>query len=248
MSCRDARRNAGNGRRAERPLAGAVQGLVGGAARALRARQRRLVERELRRRRRDARHDARRRAVRRPDRLRGDGRFAARERRGSLRIGPCRSAGSQTALAVPSGAAVPKVESAAELKAALLRASALYFPDATLSTAGAHVAAMLDRLDIRAALAPRLRMFANGRTAMRALADAADGAAPRLHPGQRDRRHARHRPGRRAAGAVRPGDGLQRRGRDRRRERRAGATLHRPARRCDSLALRRAAGFDDVAA
>ena len=36
---------------------------------------------------------------------------------------------------------------------------------------------MLDRLDIRAALAPRLRMFANGTTAMRALADAADGAA-----------------------------------------------------------------------
>ena len=36
---------------------------------------------------------------------------------------------------------------------------------------------MLDRLGIRAALAPRLRMFANGRTAMRALAGSADGDA-----------------------------------------------------------------------
>jgi molybdate transport system substrate-binding protein len=82
-----------------------------------------------------------------------------------------------TALAVPDGATVPKVASAQELKAALLRASALYFPDAALSTAGAHVAAMLDRLGIGAALAPRQRMFANGRSAMRALADAADADA-----------------------------------------------------------------------
>ena len=131
---------------------------------------------------------------------------------GELRSGSAVPLGRvETALAVINGAAVPKVASAEALKAALLRASALYFPDAALSTAGAHVASMLDRLGIGTALAPRLRMFANGRTAMRALADAADPRCARLHPGERDRRHARHRSGRRAAGAVRPGDGLQRR-------------------------------------
>ena len=111
--------------------------------------------------------------LRRPDRHRGDDRFAARD--GEVRSGSPAALGRvATALAVPDGATAPKVASAQELKAALLRASALYFPDAALSTAGAHVAAMLDRLGIGAALAPRLRMFANGRTAMRALADAAD--------------------------------------------------------------------------
>ena len=80
----------------------------------------------------------------------------------------------ETALAVVRGAKVPKVAGAQALKAALLRASALFFPDATLSPAGAHVASTLDRLGIGTSLAPRLRMFANGRTAMRALVDAAD--------------------------------------------------------------------------
>jgi len=83
----------------------------------------------------------------------------------------------ETALAVAQGATVPNVASAEALKAALLRSSALYFPDAALSTAGAHVASMLDRLGLRAALAPRLRMFANGRTAMRALAEDGDANA-----------------------------------------------------------------------
>ena len=94
---------------------------------------------------------------------------------GELRSGSAVPLGRvETALAVINGAAVPKVASAEALKSALLRASALYFPDAALSTAGAHVASMLDRLGIGTALAPRLRMFANGRTAMRALADSAD--------------------------------------------------------------------------
>jgi molybdate transport system substrate-binding protein len=83
----------------------------------------------------------------------------------------------QTALAVPAGAPLPAIDGGEALKATLLAASALYFPDATLSTAGAHVAALLDRLAIRATLAPRLRMFANGATAMRALADANDARA-----------------------------------------------------------------------
>jgi molybdate transport system substrate-binding protein len=94
---------------------------------------------------------------------------------GALRSGSAVPLGRvATALAVVSGASVPNVARVAALKSALLRASALYFPDATLSTAGTHVVSMLDRLGIATALAPRLRMFANGRTAMRALAEAAD--------------------------------------------------------------------------
>ncbi len=84
----------------------------------------------------------------------------------STRIG-----GVQTRVAVKAGSLLPSIASAEALKASLLAASALYFPDAALSTAGAHVASMLESLSIRAALAPRLRMFANGATAMRALAE-----------------------------------------------------------------------------
>jgi molybdate transport system substrate-binding protein len=97
---------------------------------------------------------------------------------GEVRAGSAQRIGRvQTALAVPAGANAPAIASAEALKSALAGASALYFPDAALSTAGAHVASVLDRLGLRETLAPRLRMFANGRTAMRALADAGDPRA-----------------------------------------------------------------------
>ena len=96
---------------------------------------------------------------------------------GELRVGTERPIGNvQTAIAVSASAPTPKIDSAESLKAALLAATAIYFPDATLSTAGAHVAAILERLGIRDVLASRLRMFANGATAMRELAGADDGA------------------------------------------------------------------------
>jgi len=96
---------------------------------------------------------------------------------GELRAGTQRAIGRvQTAIAVKASAPPPTIDSAESLKAALLASSAIYFPDATLSTAGAHVAAILERLAIRDALASRLRMFANGATAMRELAGADDGA------------------------------------------------------------------------
>jgi molybdate transport system substrate-binding protein len=82
----------------------------------------------------------------------------------------------QTAVAVKASAPRPAIDNAESLKAALLAASAIYFPDATLSTAGAHVAAILERLALRDALASRLRMFANGATAMRELAGADEQA------------------------------------------------------------------------
>jgi molybdate transport system substrate-binding protein len=97
---------------------------------------------------------------------------------GELRPGSGQAIGRvATALAVPAGAPPPASGDAAALAAALRAASALYFPDATRSTAGAHVASMLDRLGLREVLAPRLRMFANGATAMRALAEAGDARA-----------------------------------------------------------------------
>ena len=97
---------------------------------------------------------------------------------GELDAGPRRAIGSvQTAIAVPAQASAPPIGDAGALKSTLLAATALYFPDATLSTAGAHVAAMLAQLGLRDALASRLRMFANGATAMRELVAAADDGA-----------------------------------------------------------------------
>jgi molybdate transport system substrate-binding protein len=97
---------------------------------------------------------------------------------GELRAGTGQPIGRvATALAVPAGAPLPPIGDGAALAAALRAASALYFPDATRSTAGAHVRSMLDRLGLGEALAPRLRMFANGATAMRALAEAGDERA-----------------------------------------------------------------------
>lgn len=77
----------------------------------------------------------------------------------------------RTGVAARAGEALPRVDSAEQLKATLLAAPALYLPDIEKSTAGAHVASMLDRLGIRDALAPKLAVFANGATAMAALAE-----------------------------------------------------------------------------
>jgi molybdate transport system substrate-binding protein len=52
----------------------------------------------------------------------------------------------------------------------LLGAERVFFPDAVRSTAGIHFAAVLERLGIAAALAPRLATFPNGATARRELA------------------------------------------------------------------------------
>ena len=83
----------------------------------------------------------------------------------------------RTGIAVRSGAPRPDIATPESLEAALLAASAIYFPDPQRATAGIHFASVLDRLGIRDALAARLRTFPNGATAMRELAaDAAPGA------------------------------------------------------------------------
>ena len=80
----------------------------------------------------------------------------------------------RTGIAVVDGAPLPTIHDAAALRATLLGASALYFPDAERSTAGAHVAHVLRRLGVDEALAPRCRMFVNGANAMRTLGESGD--------------------------------------------------------------------------
>lgn len=77
----------------------------------------------------------------------------------------------RTGVAVRSGEPHPEIATPAALKATLLGATAIYFPDPQRATAGIHVASVLDRLGIRSALAERCRNFPNGATSMRALAD-----------------------------------------------------------------------------
>ena len=77
-----------------------------------------------------------------------------------------------TSIAVRSADPHPPVGDAAALRAALLAADAIYFPDAVKSTAGIHFAKVVDILGITSQVSPRLRTFPNGSTAMAAMAQA----------------------------------------------------------------------------
>jgi molybdate transport system substrate-binding protein len=72
----------------------------------------------------------------------------------------------KTGVAVKTGAPQPKVDTPAALKATLLAATGIYFPDPAKATAGIHFMKVLQALDIAEELAPRLRVFPNGATAM----------------------------------------------------------------------------------
>ena len=76
----------------------------------------------------------------------------------------------ETALAVRTGDTQVEVKNAAGLRDALLAADAIFVPDTKASTAGIHVAKVLDQLGIADVVAARLRIFPNGATAMRELA------------------------------------------------------------------------------
>jgi len=76
----------------------------------------------------------------------------------------------ETALAVRAGDPQATVGDAADLREALLASDAIFVPDTKASTAGIHVANVLDRLGIADEIASRLRIFPNGATAMRELA------------------------------------------------------------------------------
>ena len=94
-------------------------------------------------------------------RLRGEGRVAL----GQVRTG----------VAVRRGAPAPDVSTPAALAATLRAADALFVPDTVRSTAGQHVAKVLAALGLADAIAPRLREFPNGATAMAEMA--ANGTA-----------------------------------------------------------------------
>jgi molybdate transport system substrate-binding protein len=83
----------------------------------------------------------------------------------------------ETALAVRAGDPPVTVDDAADLRAALLAADAIFVPDTTVSTAGIHVAKILGQIGIADEVAARLKVFPNGATAMRHLAES-DASRP----------------------------------------------------------------------
>lgn len=90
---------------------------------------------------------------------------------GRLVPGSSRALGAvKTGVAVPQGQATPGVGDEASLKQALASAQAVYAPDLVKSTAGIHFMKVLQALGLDQALGPRLKAFANGQTAMAAMA------------------------------------------------------------------------------
>ena len=83
----------------------------------------------------------------------------------------------RTGVAVRADDPLPDIATPSALRAALLAADGLYFPDPLRATAGIHFAGVLQKLGIHEELAPRFRTFPNGATAMRELA-AAGSARP----------------------------------------------------------------------
>ncbi len=79
-----------------------------------------------------------------------------------------------TGVAVRAGVAKPDVTTAVSLRASLLAASVLVFPDPAVATAGKIVMACLEKLGIADALKDRLKFFPNGNAAMNWMAAAGD--------------------------------------------------------------------------
>lgn len=76
----------------------------------------------------------------------------------------------ETALAVRAGDPEPTADNAAGLRDAFQAADAIFVPDTKASTAGIHVAKVLQQLGIADEVADRLQVHPNGASAMRALA------------------------------------------------------------------------------
>ncbi len=93
--------------------------------------------------------------------------IAQLEASGHVRAGSARNLGVvKTGIAVKAGDAQPDVSTPAALKAALLAAKGIYFPDPIKATAGIHFMRVLGELGIADEVAPRLRPYPNGATAM----------------------------------------------------------------------------------
>jgi molybdate transport system substrate-binding protein len=78
----------------------------------------------------------------------------------------------ETALAVRSVDPLVSAPDAERLRAAFLAADAIFVPDTKASTAGIHVAKVLTQLGIADEVESRLRIYPNGATAMRHMAQA----------------------------------------------------------------------------
>lgn len=76
----------------------------------------------------------------------------------------------RTGVAVREGSALPDVSTPEGLKAALLAADAVYFPDPVRATAGIHFAKLMQALGVHDGLQARFKTFPNGATSMRELA------------------------------------------------------------------------------
>jgi molybdate transport system substrate-binding protein len=76
----------------------------------------------------------------------------------------------KTGVAVRAGDATPDVSNPEALKAALRRASGIYFPDPEKATAGIHFMKVLKTLGVDEELRARIRTFPNGATAMAEMA------------------------------------------------------------------------------
>jgi molybdate transport system substrate-binding protein len=77
----------------------------------------------------------------------------------------------ETALAVRAGDLPVSARDATALREALLGADAIFVPDTKASTAGIHVAKVLQQLGIAEEVAARLKIYPNGATAMRHLSE-----------------------------------------------------------------------------
>ena len=83
----------------------------------------------------------------------------------------------ETALAVREADTPVWAPDAARLRSVFLAADAIFVPDTKASTAGIHVAKVLEQLGIAEDVAARLKIYPNGATAMRHMA-ASDAAQP----------------------------------------------------------------------
>jgi len=77
----------------------------------------------------------------------------------------------ETALAVRDADPLVSVRDETTLREALLAADAIFVPDTKASTAGIHVAKVLQQLGIAEEVVARLKIYPNGATAMRHLAE-----------------------------------------------------------------------------
>jgi molybdate transport system substrate-binding protein len=92
---------------------------------------------------------------------------------GHVQSGSLRALGVvKTGIAVKHGATYPAIATRADLQAAFRAAEGIYFPDPKLATAGIHFFKVLQSLGLDVELADRFRTFANGATAMKAMAQA----------------------------------------------------------------------------